>query len=185
MVYNGGRDQRKNVPNLLAAFAILAEQWPDVILVMVGKGYEMFDSEIDHLGISESVVRTGYVDDETRTAILKSAVAVAYPSLYEGFGLPLLEAFAAGTPVVTSANSSLVEVAGNAAIWVEPHDPASIAAGLLQIRDPQIAETLRAKGRARLERFDPAVSRARLGAELLKAASCQAKRSRRDRLAPA
>jgi len=167
VVYNGGLDPRKNVPNLLAAFAMAAEKWPDVSLVMVGNGYAVFDSEKESLGISEKVVRTGYVDDETRTAILRSAVAVAYPSLYEGFGLPLLEAFAVGTPVLTAANSSLVEVAGDAAICVDPRDPASIATGLLQMRDPQVAEALRTKGLARLERFDPAVSRERLGAELL------------------
>jgi glycosyltransferase involved in cell wall biosynthesis len=179
VVYNGGLDPRKNVPNLLEAFAIAAEKWSDVSLVMVGNGYSVFDSEIESLGISEKVVRTGYVDDETRTAILKGAVAVAYPSLYEGFGLPLLEAFAVETPVLTAANSSLVEVAGDAAIWVDPRDPASIAAGLLQMRDPQVAETLRAKGLARLEQFDPAVSRERLGAELVKASRGHAERSRR------
>jgi glycosyltransferase involved in cell wall biosynthesis len=180
VVYNGGLDPRKNVPNLLRAFALASEKWSDLSLVMVGNGYEVFDSEIESLGISERVVRTGYVDDETRTAILKAAVAVAYPSLYEGFGLPLLEAFAVRTPVLTAANSSLVEVAGDAAICVDPRDPASIATGLLQMRDPQVAETLRAKGLARLERFDPAVSRERLGAELVKAAArSRAERSRR------
>ena len=180
VVYNGGLDPRKNVPNLLRAFALVSEKWSDLNLVMVGNGYEVFDSEIESLGISERVVRTGYVDDETRTAILKAAVAVAYPSLYEGFGLPLLEAFAVRTPVLTAANSSLVEVAGDAAICVDPRDPASIATGLLQMRDPQVAETLRAKGLARLERFDPAVSRERLGAELVKAAArSRAERSRR------
>jgi glycosyltransferase involved in cell wall biosynthesis len=148
---------------------------------MIGNGYGVFDADIESLGLSESVVRTGYVDDQTRTAILRSAVAVAYPSLYEGFGLPLLEAFAVGTPVLTAANSSLVEVAGDAAICVDPRDPASIAAGLLQMRDPQVAETLREKGRARLEQFDPAVSRERLGAELTKAAGAQAERTRRGR----
>jgi hypothetical protein len=159
---------------------VVYKKWSDLSLVMVGNGYEVFDSEIESLGISERVVRTGYVDDETRTAILKAAVAVAYPSLYEGFGLPLLEAFAVRTPVLTAANSSLVEVAGDAAICVDPRDPASIATGLLQMRDPQVAETLRAKGLARLERFDPAVSRERLGAELVKAAArSHAERSRR------
>ena len=169
VVYNGGLDPRKNVPKLLEAFAIAAKKWPELSLVMLGKGYEVFDSEITNLGISDKVVRTGYVDDDTRTSILRSAVAVAYPSLYEGFGLPLLEAFAVETPVLTAANSSLVEVAGDAAVCVDPRDPAAIAAGLLQMRDPQLTEALRVKGLARLDRFDPAVSRKRLGDELWQA----------------
>jgi glycosyltransferase involved in cell wall biosynthesis len=102
IVYNGGFDPRKNVPNLLAGFAIAAQQWGDLSLVIVGKGYAALDSEIESLGISEKVVRTGYVEEETRWAITKAAAAVAYPSLYEGFGLPLLEAFAVGTPVLTA-----------------------------------------------------------------------------------
>ena len=131
MVYNGGLDLRKNVPNLLAGLAIARRDWPELSLVIMGSGYTVFDSAIEDLGISENVVRTGYVDDETRSAIIKGAVAVTYPSLYEGFGLPLLEAFAVGTPVLTADNSSLSEVAGDAAVYVDPLDPASIAKGLI------------------------------------------------------
>jgi glycosyltransferase involved in cell wall biosynthesis len=181
VVYNGGLDPRKKVPNLLAAFAVAAGEWPDLSLALVGNGYEVFDPEIRSLGISGNVVRTGFVDDETRTAIIEAAVAMAYPSLYEGFGLPLLEAFAAGTPVLTAANSSLVEVAGDAAIFVDPRDPDSIAAGVLKMRDPALTAELRAKGRVRLEQFDPAMSRQRLGAELIKVARAQEERSRRGR----
>jgi glycosyltransferase involved in cell wall biosynthesis len=181
VVYNGGLDPRKKVPNLLAAFAVVASEWPDLGLALVGNGYEVFDPEIRSLGISGSVVRTGFVDDETRTAIIEAAVAMAYPSLYEGFGLPLLEAFAAGTPVLTAANSSLVEVAGDAAIFVDPRDPDSIAAGVLKMRDPALTAELRAKGRKRLEQFDPAMSRQRLGAELIRVARAQEERSRRGR----
>jgi glycosyltransferase involved in cell wall biosynthesis len=180
IVYNGGLDPRKNVPNLLAGFAIAAQQWRDLSLVIVGGGYTVFDSAIASLGISEKVVRTGYVDEETRWAIIKAAAAMAYPSLYEGFGLPLLEAFAVGTPVLTAANSSLPEVAGDAAVYVDPLDPASIAKGILQMRDPEIAAELRAKGTGRLARFDPAVSRERLVAELAKAAQRSEERSSRQ-----
>ena len=102
VVYNGGLDPRKNVPNLLAGFAIASRGWPELSLVMIGSGYGVLDSLIKELGICDKVVRTGYVADETRSAIIKAAVGLAYPSLYEGFGLPLLEAFAVGTPVVTA-----------------------------------------------------------------------------------
>ena len=84
---------------------------------------------------------------------------MAYPSLYEGFGLPLLEAFTVGTPVVTATNSSLSEVAGDAAIYVNPRDPSSIAQGILLLRDPEVASDLRVKGRRRLTLFDSTASR--------------------------
>jgi glycosyltransferase involved in cell wall biosynthesis len=170
------------VPNLLAGFAIAAREWPELSLVLVGNGYAAFDSAIEGLGISEQVVRTGYVDDETRWAILKAAAAVAYPSLYEGFGLPLLEAFAVGTPVLTAANSSLPEVAGNAAVYVDPLDPASIAQGIIQMRDSEVAADLSAKGHERLVLFDPVLAREHLRVELIAAVSRRQERlSRRGR----
>jgi glycosyltransferase involved in cell wall biosynthesis len=177
IVYNGGLDPRKSVPNLLSGFAIATDQWPDLCLVLVGNGYGVFDAPIKSLGISEKVFRTGYVSDETRSAIVKAAAAMAYPSLYEGFGLPLLEAFADGTPVVTAANSSITEVAGNAAVYVDPRDPVSIARGLVQMRDPEIVADLRSKGRKRLASFDPIVWGERLAAELATAARRHEERS--------
>jgi alpha-1,3-rhamnosyl/mannosyltransferase len=91
----------------------------------------------------------------------------------------LLEAFAVGTPVLTAANSSLPEVAGDAAVYVDPREPASIADGIVRMRDPEIVADLRAKGRRRLERFDPIVSRERLVVELVRAARRHEERSSR------
>ena len=181
VVYNGGLDPRKNVPNLLRGFAIAARDWPELTLVVMGHGYGVFEAAIEELGIADKVVRTGYVDDETRSAIVKAAVAVAYPSLYEGFGLPLVEAFALGTPVLTAPNSSLSEVAGDAALYVDPLDPVSIAKGLISLRDPETCSGLRARGEQRLERFDPVVLRERLATALSTAARHQADRSSRKR----
>ena len=175
VVYNGGLDLRKNVPNLLAGLAIARRDWPELSLVIMGSGYTVFDSAIEDLGLSENVVRTGYVDDETRSAIIKGAVALTYPSLYEGFGLPLLEAFAMGTPVLTADNSSLPEVAGDAAIYVDPLDPASIAKGLIALRDPETSAELGAKGRERLDAIRPAVLRR---APCGRAGSCRASSER-------
>lgn len=169
IVYNGGLDRRKNVPNLLKGFTITTRAWPDLNLVLVGKGYTTFEPVIEDLGISHHVFQTGYVDDATRWAILQTAAAVAYPSLYEGFGLPLLEAFAAGTPVVTASNSSLLEVAGDAAVYVDPLDPESIARGLLQMRDLGVVAKLEAVGKQRLALFDPIMARDQLRAALLTA----------------
>ena len=78
-------------------------------------------------------MRTGYVSDKEKVALLTGATLLAYPSLYEGFGFPVLEGFAAGVPVLTSDVSSLPEVAGDAAVLVDPHDEAAIAAGLAQL----------------------------------------------------
>lgn len=180
-VYNGGLDPRKNVPALLEALAIASRDWPELTLVLMGSGYDVFDAVLARLRISERVVRTGFVPDEIRSAIIAGAVVLAYPSLYEGFGLPLLEAYALGTPVLTAANSSLREVAGDAAVFVDPKRPESIAEGLLSFRDAKLRERLRAAGNRRLAIFDPDLARERLAGALVDVAERQARRMRSKR----
>jgi glycosyltransferase involved in cell wall biosynthesis len=85
------------------------------------------DRAIERTGIGSSVVRTGYVLDEAVPALLRAATAVVYPALYEGFGLPALEALACGAPLVTTAGTAMEEVAGEAAVLVEPGDDAALA----------------------------------------------------------
>jgi glycosyltransferase involved in cell wall biosynthesis len=100
------------------------------------------------------IVRTGYVSDKEKLALLSGATLLAYPSLYEGFGFPVLEAFAAGVPVLTSNVSSLPEVAGEAAVLVDPRDDAAIAAGLAQLlQDEDLRALLSAAGLARAAGF--------------------------------
>ena len=104
-------------------------------------------------GARARIVRTGYVGDAERRALLAGAAFLAYPSLAEGFGLPVLEAFAAGVPVLTSDVSSLPEVAGDAALLVHP-DPGSIADGLAELfADPARRGALAAAGRERVRGF--------------------------------
>jgi glycosyltransferase involved in cell wall biosynthesis len=99
-------------------------------------------------------VRTGYVAERDKLALLSGATALAYPSRYEGFGFPVLEAFAAGVPVVTSTVSSLPEVAGDAAVLVDPEDTDAIAAGLAELLgDEDLRAVLSAAGVARAARF--------------------------------
>jgi len=100
------------------------------------------------------IIRTGYVSDEEKAALLTGATALAYPSLYEGFGFPVLEAFAAGLPVLTSIVSSLPEVAGDAALLVDPYDDAAIATGLRRLfADSSLRERLASAGLARVKGF--------------------------------
>ena len=97
---------------------------------------------------------TGYVTDEQKRGLLAGATTLAYPSLYEGFGFPVLEGFAAGVPVLTSTAASLPEVAGDAAISVEPDDVGAIEDGLARLfRDAELRERLITAGRARLPMF--------------------------------
>jgi glycosyltransferase involved in cell wall biosynthesis len=162
LVYVGGMDFRKNVMNLLRAFAISVEHLPQLHLVMIGHSTEGLKPTLAQLGLTNNVILTGFVSDEERTAILSGAHAMVYPSLYEGFGLPILEAFAANVPVLTCRNSSLVEVAGDAAIYVDPLSPESISRGIEEILEGNVANHLRELGKVRLTRFDPEQSSRRL-----------------------
>jgi len=96
----------------------------------------------------------GYLPEETLAVMYRLAAVFVFPSLYEGFGLPPLEAMASGTPVVTSNVSSLPEVAGDAAVLVDPYDPAAIADGIHRVlTDPALRAGLREKGLARARQF--------------------------------
>jgi glycosyltransferase involved in cell wall biosynthesis len=97
---------------------------------------------------------TDYIDDETLAVLIKGCAAFAYVSIYEGFGLPVLEAMALGAPVVTSNNSSLPEVAGDAALLVDPFSPEAIAGALHRLlTDADLARDLRARGARQEQRF--------------------------------
>jgi glycosyltransferase involved in cell wall biosynthesis len=155
VLYNGGLDPRKNVPVLVRACAMAAAEDPDLHFAFMGRGYEEhIGGLLDTLRLRDRAVLTGYVSEEDKLAILRGASALVYPSLYEGFGLPLLEAFSQGVPVVTAGNSSLGEVAGDAALIVDPGDARSIADGMLAVQDPATAADLRARGDARWAAYD-------------------------------
>lgn len=162
LIYTGGLDTRKNVATLLEAFAVSLQRHPQIRLVITGGGTERLKPVIASLGIADSVILTGLVSEEEKTVLLAGARALVYPSSYEGFGLPLLEAFAADVPVVTCSNSSLVEVAGDAAVYVDPRSADSIADGIAEVLRVDVAHELRTLGRRRLEQFDPLANRRQL-----------------------
>ena len=140
-LFVGGIEPRKNVENLVEAFAMLPSG-PGLVIaggpVRWDPGAsDRLDEAIAALAPSARarIVRTGYISDAEKVTLLTGATLLAYPSLYEGFGFPVLEGFAAGVPVLTSTVSSLPEVAGEAAILVDPRDPRAIADGLAQLFD--------------------------------------------------
>lgn len=154
----GGIEPRKNLPNLVEAFARLPPS-DRPTLVLAGGSVEWNPEGRDSLRkalseapreVAEQVVLTGYVQEQEKVALLGGAEALVYPSLYEGFGLPVLEAMACGTPVVTSALSALPEVAGDAALLVDPEDPAAIAAAVARVLgEEDLRRDLRLRGLSR------------------------------------
>ena len=148
---------RKNIPNLLRATALLAAHGRPHQLVLVGKpGWRagQLHTLADQLGLGARVVFTGFVDDATLVQLYNQAALFAYPSFYEGFGLPILEAYACGTPVVTARASATAEVAGAGALLVDPADPAGLARAMARLLDDAgLRARLRQHAAARLAEF--------------------------------
>ena len=163
LLYAGNIRRHKNVPRLVEAFAVLREQlsshpeYNGLRLVIIG------DTISQYPAVRQAVIRSkmehvvrflGFVPFETLRCFYQSAAAFVFPSRYEGFGLPPLEAMACGTPVVTSNVSSLPEVVGDAAVLVNPENVFDIARGLRDVLlDQQLRESLIEKGRAQAGRF--------------------------------
>jgi glycosyltransferase involved in cell wall biosynthesis len=160
LLYLGGFDQRKNVLALLKAFAQLAKD-SRAFLGIAGrlpeKGLDFFPDPrpiIQELEIEERVVFTGWVPEEDKPALYSGARALVFPSLYEGFGLPPLEALACGTPVIASNRGSLPEIVGEGGLLLEPDDVEGLAAAMQKLlNDDTLREDLRRKGLAHAARF--------------------------------
>lgn len=123
LLFVGTIEPRKNVLRLIQAFERIAPEYPDLLLVLAGKlGWDFNDvvSAMQSSRYSNRIRHLGFVAESEKKTLLVACEALIYPSLYEGFGLPVLEAMAAGAPVITSNISSLPEVAGDAAILVNP-----------------------------------------------------------------
>lgn len=155
-VYVGGLDPRKNLSALLAAFREVAAR-EEVSLVMAGEMHGLeraLQVEIRGTPADGRVSWLGYVPAEELPSLYAGSLALAFPSLYEGFGLTVLEAMSCGTPVLTSRLSSLPEVADDAALYADPSSPPALAEGLLRLaREPELRERLRARGLRRAGLF--------------------------------
>jgi glycosyltransferase involved in cell wall biosynthesis len=162
LLYLGGIEPRKNLPRLVSAFAGL----PATIrptLVIAGGGVEwnpegpaVLRSALRNIPeqARSKVILTGYLAERDKVALLGGADALVYPSRYEGFGLPVLEAMACGTPVLTSNVSALPEIAGDAAVLVDPENVRAIAEGIERlVTDEELRERLRVRGLARAAAF--------------------------------
>jgi glycosyltransferase involved in cell wall biosynthesis len=157
ILFLGTLEPRKNLPTLLRAYALARRQGVEEPLILAG-GMGWGDLElarlVDELDLRAAVRTVGYVSPGEQASWYNAATLLAYPSLYEGFGLPALEAMACGTPVVASDRSSLPEVVGDAGLLVDPVDPAALADALARVlRDEALRGELGARGIERARRF--------------------------------
>jgi glycosyltransferase involved in cell wall biosynthesis len=154
----GSVHKRKNIVNLLKAFELFkSEQSTDVKLLIVGQKRwwtKEMQLTINHMTYLSDVIFTGRVETEDLNVLIGSAIALTYVSYHEGFGIPILEAFCCDTPVITSNITSMPEVAGDAAILIDPFSPESITQAMTRIyTEDDLRKELIAKGRERRKRF--------------------------------
>ena len=156
LLYVGAIEPKKNIENLLRAYARVRERIPHRLVLAGGQGGMPWDPRpaVDELGLGDSVRLLGYVPDEAVVELLNAADGFVYPSLYEGFGLPPLEAMACGKPTLVSNASSLPEVVGDGALVADPHDVERLGDAILRIAtDDALRAELAEKGRRRASEF--------------------------------
>jgi glycosyltransferase involved in cell wall biosynthesis len=157
VLFVGTLEPRKNINLLIKGFDKITEEHPDVHLVLAGRrgwmAQAIFD-ELERRDLLGKVHITGYVQDRYLPALYRQSAALVYPSLYEGFGLPPLEAMASGAPVIVSKGSSLPEVVGDAGLYVNPLDVDDLAQTIHRVlSEPELAASLKAKGLERASQF--------------------------------
>ena len=167
--YEGGLDIRKNVSQLIEAFRIIAPKFPDLQLYIAGNYFESplipdIPKLINTYHLEDRVKLLGYISDEDMIKYIQQAEILVYPSLYEGFGIPIVEGLSLGTPVITSNIGAMKEVGGDAAVIINPHSAKSIARGIKSIiTDDLLKQSLIHKGYERAKEFDWNISAQQLG----------------------
>ena len=156
----GRLEEKKNTAGIIEAFKLIIDHWPkykDLQLVLIGNkgyGFEKVLSLIGKYDLSHSVNFPGWVEEEDLPYLLNAAQAFVFPSFYEGFGIPILEAMACGCPVITSNFGATKEVAGNTAILVDPKLEGDIAQGIISVLENQaLREYIIKKGIERAKQF--------------------------------
>lgn len=135
---------------MLRAFAEARNAGLELDLVIIGDGYASFRGLIEKLGLSDGVHLLGYLDEGSKGAVLRHAVALVYPSLMEGFGLPIVEGLAHGIPVVSGSDGALREVGGDAVSYVAPLTVDSLAGAMLEAATDRARQAARIAGPRRL-----------------------------------
>jgi len=157
VLYIGTLEPRKNLERLLTSFSAVATEDASIGLVIAGKMGWMMGSlagTVERLGLTGKVTFTGFILEEEKPILLSHCALFVYPSLYEGFGLPVLEALACGAPTITSRVSSLPEVAGDAALLIDPLDTSALSFAMASLlRDDALREGLRSRGFERAKQF--------------------------------
>ena len=154
----GGDDERKNLQGLIEAYskmpkALIDEYQLVIVCKLSNNSLERYTNLVKERNLENRIVLTNFVSQEELLMLYNLATVMAFPSKYEGFGLPVVEAWACGTPVLTSNNSSLVEIAGDGAVLVDPFDNKDITRGLIEILTNTDLNYLLAKGKERLKLF--------------------------------
>jgi glycosyltransferase involved in cell wall biosynthesis len=163
MLYVGSEQPRKNVPMVVRTFIKARKEFPDLALIKVGRAEEILGhpvreqllKELSSAGLADQALFLDFVPDGFMAAAYSAADVFVFPSLYEGFGMPVLEAMACGTPVVASNTTAIPEVAGDAAILVPPTDEDSVLAAVSRVlRDSELRADLSVRGQHRAEQFN-------------------------------
>lgn len=157
LIHIGTLNPRKNLSFLIKVFSQVIKQFPDYQLVITGKKgwyYQgLFDS-VKELGLESKVIFTGYIEDKEKPLLYKGATIFVFPSLYEGFGLPPLEAMASGCPVISSNTSSLPEILGSAGILLSPSDELAWVRSIKSVlSDKKIQNNLSKQGILQAKKF--------------------------------
>ncbi len=158
LFYIGGADYRKNIPELVDAYAQVRASGHDVQLVLAGKGFNdtarlpKLHQAINQSGYASDIITLGYVSDADAANLFAHAQAFVFPSLYEGFGIPVLEAMQAGCPVIAYNNSSIPEIAGDAALLIATGQ--DLAPAIIQVlSDAKLRQSMIAKGLSQAKKF--------------------------------
>lgn len=152
-IFVGRWEKKKNIDGLLRAFFIFRQKHQKVKLLLVGKpGFGWKQAKKDCS--PEAIIELGFVEQKDMPALISGALALIFPSHYEGFGIPILEAFSCGTPVIASNSGSLPEVGGEAVIYIDPNKPDELAAAMNRIyKEPELRAKLASAGIARVKLF--------------------------------